>query len=162
MGSCTGDYAGCPEIADLSVKHHPTWAADSAMSFPSCLLSASSLPLPSPQQPCASSPSASNNHYYTADKPRTDKNWPGTDGHQSQLREEEEEGTQAPSLVKQRALVKATSPPSLCALSCKILTNTLPIYRAKVRSNTKTVCGSALQTIKDPIIVARRKVTWPD
>ena len=44
-------------------KHHSTWASDPAISFQSCLLSASSLPLPSSAQLFASGPSASNDHW---------------------------------------------------------------------------------------------------
>lgn len=62
----------------------------------------------------------------------------------------EGEGRGSPGSVtyKQRALMKAALPSNLCTLDCKIFPSTLPCYRAKVRSNTKTVCERASQTVK--------------
>ena len=56
--------------------------------------------------------------------------------------------------------MKAALPSSLCALDCKVFPSTLSCYRAKVRSNTKTVCERASQTIK--IYCSQKEGCWPD
>lgn len=128
-------------------KHHSIWASDPAISFQSCLLSASSLPLPSSAQLFASGPSASNDHCRAAENPRT---WTRSDlGQITASHSLERRRKREPRLhvLEQRALVKATPPPSLCVLNCKTFTTDLPCYRAKGRSNAKTVCESALHTL---------------
>lgn len=132
----------------------PTWAPLRGLGFqsppPFCQLPF----LPPSTQLSLSRPSGSNSHCCTAENkrkqyPRTltrsglGNRWPlGTAW--------EGEGRGSPGSVtyKQRALMRVASPSNLCTLDCKIFPSSLSCYRAKVRSNTKTVCEHASQTIK--------------
>ena len=135
------------------MKHHSHLGTSIGLGFqsapPFCKLSF----LPPSTQLSLSRPSGSNSHCCTAGNKR--KQYPrmltrSGLGHRWPLGTAWEEGRGSPGSVtyKQRALMRVASPSNLCTLDCKIFPSSLSCYRAKVRSNTKTVCEHASQTTK--------------